>query len=846
MCADVVLNTTPDFTSSHTFSTNDLTGGFDGLTQADPVPSGELPLIDFSFATPKNADGTLLYPVNTEFGYIVTDFIGAVLKSRIDNPEYEEGWIGDLKGEGDVQAGVVISDAPTDTFKTPALLGTWLAGLGDNTVKASTEHYVVMQNILSDQKYPGDPDALYPLDDNLMVIGGEFDGQYVADILPTITDLNGDGAVDIKDILAPNETEITANIAVSTDYSVTLKDDGKLLYRWGNTIKKPNDMRLDIKLDLPDAFTDIDEGSGLQKLYKITAGELLTNHTITNNPNDQIRPEDLENEAAIGQLPGYVVVSDWNEDGAGAREVWVSDGDYYAGDGTFYPAGTVLRDDFLAANWAASDLAAIGSTDGAAGFTNAWYTTMDREPFEADLNDTLDGYDVGPRWRLQPDKYGQDLPSVVIPIDPSLPPPPTKDEVKYDVGTDTQTVINLLDWGAAVSRLSISAGYHNNSGTVSVNGVNMTNDLDVAFYVKGDIKPATLYDTQLFMDYEEIAINDADVAVNGTVGDDHLVGQGGNAFSGGTGNDLFVVNYGGTGAWSALNASTIADFTAGEDVISLIDLNLTDAMFLDMVEQTVVGGDLVISLKGNDLVTLTGVTETLDLKADFMLINRAVNDTLTGTAGDDFLVGDAGENLILGVDGDDTIWGMEGDDFLNGGNDADVILGNEGNDQIGGGAQADLIYAGFGDDTVWGGYGKDKIYMNDGDDVFNDIAQFNAFGNDMVFGGDGNDVFNGVGGNDTYFGGNGTDRLLGAVGDDRLTGGADADIFAFVAGAGHGNDTIADFEDGLDKIEISGVGFGDLTINDTASGAVVSWFDGSITLTGIMDANLTTDDFLFV
>lgn len=284
MCADVVLNTTPDFTSSHTFSTNDLTGGFDGLTQADPVPSGELPLIDFSFATPKNADGTLLYPVNTEFGYIVTDFVGAIQKSRIDNPEYEEGWIGDLKGEGDVQAGVVISDAPTDTFKTPALLGTWLAGLGDNTVKASTEHYMVMQNVLSDAMYPDDPDAIYDLDDDLYVIGGTWDGMLMDDAILAAGDTNGDGVADIKDVLAPNETQIDINIAASTDYSVTVKDDGKLLYRWGNTIKKPNDMRLDIKLDLPDEFTEIDPDSGLLKLYKITAGELLTNHTITNNP----------------------------------------------------------------------------------------------------------------------------------------------------------------------------------------------------------------------------------------------------------------------------------------------------------------------------------------------------------------------------------------------------------------------------------------------------------------------------------------------------------------------------------------------------------------------------------
>ena len=99
----------------------------------------------------------------------------------------------------------------------------------------------------------------------------------------------------------------------------------------------------------------------------------------------------------------------------------------------------------------------------------------------------------------------------------------------------------------------------------------------------------------------------------------------------------------------------------------MIDLNVTDGIFLDAVEQTVVGSDLVISLAGYDLVTMTGVTKTLDLKNDFMLINRSVDDVLIGTSGDDFLVGDASDNRILGLAGNDTIYGLEGDDTLDGG-----------------------------------------------------------------------------------------------------------------------------------------------------------------------------------
>jgi len=465
-------------------------------------------------------------------------------------------------------------------------------------VKASTEHYSVMQHILSDQRYPGDPLAVYPLDDNLKIIGGAYDGQYVADVLPVVGDVNGDGVVDIRDVLQPNESTITENIAVSNDYSVTLKDDGKLLYRWGNEIKKPNDIRMEAELGLPDEWKVADDVKpGLMPLFRVTQAELRVQHSITNNPNDQIRPEDFENEAATGRLPSYQIEPDGK---------WISTEDFYAGDGTLYPAGTILKDPAIAAAAAGSTLAQIGamSEDLIEGFTNAWYTTMDREPFEPVLNG--DEYEVGPRWRLQADKYGQDLPGVVIPQDPSLPLPTTQDMVKYNVGDPTQTVINLLDW-EGISPLSISAGWQNNAGNVSVNGLNMTNNFDVAFYIKGDIKPATLYGAELSLSYEEVAIADAGDTITGTGEDDVLAGEGGNTFSGLAGADLFVVSYGVTDTSTLVN-STINDFEVGQDKIALIGLGVNEGNFDTVVSQLVVGGNLEIDVDGFDLVTLQGIT----------------------------------------------------------------------------------------------------------------------------------------------------------------------------------------------------------------------------------------------
>ncbi|OOY15967.1 hypothetical protein [Thioclava sp. DLFJ4-1] len=706
---DEPLNTDPMFRSSHVFSTADITVTFDGMT----VGNSEDPQAVFDTVDDPNdpedtkitKEGVTLYPIDSEFGYYVSDFQNAEQK-ELDG-DYAEGWAGDIYDSEGNQLGLVISDSPTDTFKTPAVYGTWLAGLGGNTVKASTEHYVVMQNILSDQRFPGDTEALYPLDDELFIVGGEYDGKSVRGLLEgeyegiTITDTNGDGKVDIKDILSANETEIDSNIAVSSDYSVTLKDDGKLLYRWGNTIKKPNDVRLEATMDLPDEWSEYNPYTSLRNIYHVTEAELVVHHTITNNPNDQIRPEDFENEAAIGTLPEYIIVPDYNLDGQGAREVWITADDYYAGDGTLYEAGTILRDDLLAQQWAASDLATIGAEDGAAGFTNAWYTTMDREPFEPVLNEDGTEYaDSGPRWRLKTDKYGQDLPSVVIPIDPSDEPPPTNDEVKYEVGAETQTVINLLDWGYPAQPLSVSSGWQNKPGEVSVNGMNYSDGFDMAVYIKGDIKPATIYSAELLMDYELVTPYAVGADVVGTDGNDFLVGIGSNAFTGGAGTDLFVLSYGSSVEGVPLTASTISDFEVGTDAIGLIGLGVSDTNFADNISQVVNGTDLEIYLDtdgaeaGADpvlIATLTdvagdlGPSQGLVMEEDFLLANPG--------AGDD--PGTTGPNEIIGTDASETLMGTPGDDIITalGGND--ILYGLAGTDLLDGGGGLDRLYGGL-------------------------------------------------------------------------------------------------------------------------------------------------------
>ncbi len=950
------------------FSVDDITVTFDGQTIGTTPESLDL-------TTSKTVDGVTMNPIDSEFGFYVTDFIGA--QDKVLDGDFGEGWAG-MSADGET---LYVSNSTTDKFSVPATLGTWLEGIGGSFVKASSEHYTVMQDILSDQKYPGDTSGYYQLDDDLRIIDyrtGE-DGMpvdetgapstslvedimhdfYVKELVEALEEgagleapvtlykdfdrdgveeayyafmddveidgtmrnvvtvdidmdgvadywdgeLNGFGTYGIADVLKPNESSIIEDIAYGDDYSVTLKDDGKLLYRWGNAIKRPNDVRIDTKIELPDAWTDDANEDGVADLFLVTAAEFVVNHTVTNNPNDQIRPEDFENEAAIGVLPSYEV----NELGQ-----WVSTDDYYAGDGSFYPAGTVLRDpalaelaqgstapvigsvqevvdmteemrtvayqdgyefenpvafalmsccdvdasavrftdvasasatffieepevcdgihdvaetvslvtfeegcwdlangrlevgtvetNMLAANgfvsvsfeeafdeaptillqvqtyngedwvvmracnvtetgfdlamqeienqdllagtdvhvdevigWAAIDAstasglvefgditaqvfetgeivthvptdftldAAVGtdpliaasvttyigdnpvalklaeltvdsddiatacfflqeeqskdvelahvpenvtgiafseagllysatyeqsmlSTIGAMsadltdGFTNAWYTTMDREPFMADIDPETGEYDVGPRWRLQPTKYGQDLPSVVIPQDPSEAPPVQSGEAQYSLGADTTTVLNLLDWNG-VSPLALSSGWIADAGTVSDNGVNMTEDFDVAFYIKGDQKPVALYDAQLVMTYEEVEIHDAGTAISGSLEADVLVGMGNNSFDLGADDgfiDLAVFGYGASDV-TGLGFNTVEGFAYDEDFVGLIGFDLDpDNYNVHLTQEVSADDDLMLSYDGIHFATLFDVTEMLEADA---------------------------------------------------------------------------------------------------------------------------------------------------------------------------------------------------------------------------------------
>jgi Ca2+-binding RTX toxin-like protein len=132
---------------------------------------------------------------------------------------------------------------------------------------------------------------------------------------------------------------------------------------------------------------------------------------------------------------------------------------------------------------------------------------------------------------------------------------------------------------------------------------------------------------------------------------------------------------------------------------------------------------------------------------------------------------------------------------------------------------------------------------------------------DTLNGGRGNDFLRGEAGNDILDGGSGRDILIGGAGADSLTGGTGRDTFVLYSQS-EGVDTITDFEDGFDLIDLrvmfarpEFVGLGFAALGITASGAdtiirvtsnAPSTTTQLFTVTGRAPSLFTAADFILV
>lgn len=157
------------------------------------------------------------------------------------------------------------------------------------------------------------------------------------------------------------------------------------------------------------------------------------------------------------------------------------------------------------------------------------------------------------------------------------------------------------------------------------------------------------------------------------------------------------------------------------------------------------------------------------------------------------------------------------------------IQGAKSNDVLYGTMDRDSIFGGSGDDIIEGFYGEDKLIGNTGHD-----SLFGGNGTDLLKGGPGNDVIDGGKGDDNIFGGSGDDLIKGGKGDDILSGGTGSDKFK----KNKGDDTIVDFEFGIDVLKITPAG----AIFELQNGGTLITHDsGSLFLEGV---ELTSTDQL--
>jgi Ca2+-binding RTX toxin-like protein len=248
----------------------------------------------------------------------------------------------------------------------------------------------------------------------------------------------------------------------------------------------------------------------------------------------------------------------------------------------------------------------------------------------------------------------------------------------------------------------------------------------------------------------------------GTAGNDTFIGNGEiNVFSGGAGDDTYIVQNPGDFVVEAANGGT--------DTVST-SVSYTLSAFVEKLVGTG-GGALVLT--GNDLNnTITGND------ADNVINGGAGADTMSGGGGNDIYYVDNVGDVILDTSGNDTVVVSGNVTLANFNGIENVMLSASGSVSIDGSASANALSGNDaanvlnglgGDDTLWGLGGNDQLYGGDG--------------NDLLRGGEGIDVLRGEGGNDTLFGGAGKDTLYGGTGKD---------IFAF--------DTRLNKKTNLDKI----------------------------------------------
>lgn len=304
--------------------------------------------------------------------------------------------------------------------------------------------------------------------------------------------------------------------------------------------------------------------------------------------------------------------------------------------------------------------------------------------------------------------------------------------------------------------------------------------------------------------------------INGTAGNNVLIGTDLDDVISGFGGDDFIQGLGGA---DVINGGAGVDTVDYSEKTTSVVVTLTGAtaatVFVNGVaDDTLSNVENVYGGSGND--TITGYAQ------NNLFRGGGGNDVLDGGAGNDTadyadkttsvvvtLMGATPATVFVNGIAEDTIsnfenvYGGSGNDILTGDDRSNILRGEAGNDILNGGADDDLLSGGAGNDTADGGTGIDTFDLRE--KTSSVVVQLSGANAATVFvGGVAEDtirnVENIVGGtaDDTLSGDAAANKLSGARGNDWLKGGGGADTLD----GGEDSDT-ADYSDKAAAIAVA-------------------------------------------
>lgn len=265
--------------------------------------------------------------------------------------------------------------------------------------------------------------------------------------------------------------------------------------------------------------------------------------------------------------------------------------------------------------------------------------------------------------------------------------------------------------------------------------------------------------------------------LTGTEADDILNGLlEGDRMAGGDGNDYYFIDH--------KKDQVIESADEGSDTIE---------SYISLVLASNIEKLILASATGSD----TGSTTTTTTVAT----SNAAAIKATGNSLDNSLVGNEFANMLFGMGGDDMLDGGAGADKMYGGAGDDIYYVDDAADKI-----KEATYA--GDDTVYASVDILKWYTNVDEVILVDTT-IQAIGDgkgNTIYGNDSFNHLEGAGGDDELHGEGGNDDIRGGKGNDVLEGGDGSDVFVFdsALSADDNLDEIIDFEQGADKLWLSG------------------------------------------